>query len=177
MKYTIPLRKKVHAGPRYKRAKRAVATVRTYLRKHLKGDDVRLGKNLNQILWSRGARNAPPRVQIEAEKGDDGVIRAELAGHKYDEPTLEEREAGKEEQLQKLADKAGVKKAAPKASEEKKSSDEKPKKDSDKKEQPEKSASDKKEDKKSSAKGSSGKSAEEKPKESEKSSEKKETKE
>ena len=90
--YTVPLRKDIISAPRYKRAKRAVRAMRTYLKRHLKTDEVRIGRFLNEHLWSRGIKNPPTKVKINADVRD-GIGRAELPGKPLFPPKKEEKPA------------------------------------------------------------------------------------
>ncbi len=81
--YTIPLRKRFVDVPRYKRAKRAVKTVREFLERHMKSEDVRIGPKLNEKLWVHGIKNPPARVKVTAFRNAEGVVRAELEGYEY----------------------------------------------------------------------------------------------
>ncbi len=98
--YTIPLRKQAMKVPMYRRAKKAVRTVREFLSKHMKSDDVRLGSMLNLELWKRGMKNPPMIIKVTAVKDDKGAVKAELFGHKYvDKKKTEKVEKSKLEQL------------------------------------------------------------------------------
>ena len=99
--YNIPLRKHFRKAPKYKKTNRAVSALRSFLSKHMKSEDVKLGKNLNQHLWKQGIRNPPHHVKVTAIKDDEGVVRAELFGHKYEEPTKEELEQQLQEKEKK----------------------------------------------------------------------------
>jgi len=83
--YTIPLRKEFSRAPNYKRTKRSVRTIREFLQKHMKCDNVKLGKYLNLELWKNGRKNPPPRIQVKAIKDkikikdkDVEIVKAEL---------------------------------------------------------------------------------------------------
>jgi len=76
--YTIPLRREWLKVPTWRRAKRAAGTVRTYLLKHTKTKDVKLGRWLNENLWAKGAKNPPSKVTVKVTKDKD-IARAELA--------------------------------------------------------------------------------------------------
>jgi len=88
--YSIPLRKEFRKVPRYKRAKKAVFAVKTFLAKHMKSDiaQVKIGKFLNLKLWKNGIKNPPAKVAIHVEKEEDGVIKAELFGRKFDDSVI-----------------------------------------------------------------------------------------
>lgn len=83
--YNVPLRKGWLKAPRYKRANKAVKTLREFLQKHMKSDEVRLGKNVNELIWKHGIKNPPHHVKVTAEKDEDGIVRAELEGYDYKE--------------------------------------------------------------------------------------------
>jgi len=79
--YTIPLRSQVMKVPGYKRAKKAVRTIREFLVQHMQVRDrdlnkIRLDKYLNQMLWSRGMKNPPHKIKVKAIKEGD-IVRVE----------------------------------------------------------------------------------------------------
>lgn len=77
--YVIPLRG-MKMVPRRKRAARAVKIIQDFLRRHMKSDTVKVDEALNRELWRRGAEKPPSRIRVRAEKRDDGVVEASLAG-------------------------------------------------------------------------------------------------
>ncbi len=106
--YTISLRKDVATVPPYKRAKKAVNSVRDFLKKHMKAEDVRLGVELNKHLWSRGIKNPPMKVSVNVTEAD-GVVSAELVGVKVEEPKVEKKKA--ETPVEKVKEKVAEKQA------------------------------------------------------------------
>lgn len=78
--YTIPLRREWLKSPRYRRAKKAVSAVRKFLVRHMKSEDVLLGKYLNLEIWKHGMRNPPHKIRVNVKKDEKGVVRAELVG-------------------------------------------------------------------------------------------------
>jgi len=104
--YTIPLRRGWLKAQRYKRAKKAVNTVKEFLVRHMKSEDVRLGTNLNLEIWKHGIRNPPSRVKVNVSKDDKGVVRAELFGA----PIVEEKKEEKKGIVKKIAEKVTGKK-------------------------------------------------------------------
>ena len=76
--YVIPLRD-VKRVPCYKRANAAIKDIRGYLEHHMKSDDVKLDRGINELVWSRGAQKPPRRIRIRAMKFEDGQVQAELA--------------------------------------------------------------------------------------------------
>jgi len=117
--YNVPLRKEWLKKPKYLRAKKAARALREFLIKHMKSEDIRLGKHLNEELWKHGMKNPPHHVKVTAIKDDKGVVRAELVGFKYEEFKKEKKEEkGKLQQtFEKLRGKAGKEKKEEKGEE------------------------------------------------------------
>lgn len=109
--YNVPLRKEYLKTPNWKRTKKAVAGLRKFLKRHMKSEDIKLGKELNEKLWEHGIKNPPHHVKITATKDDKGVVRAELFGIVKKETKKEARKAKAEEKKQK----SEAKKEEPKA--------------------------------------------------------------
>ena len=81
--YVVPVRKRILKVPRYKRAKRAVKTVKEFLAKHMKVEDrdtrkVKIDKYLNEEIWFRGIKKPLTKIKVKAKK-INGVVYAELA--------------------------------------------------------------------------------------------------
>jgi len=76
--YVIPLRR-VYWGRRSNRADRAVRTVRSFIARHTKVDEVKIMNDVNNFIWSRGREKPPPRVKVVVnvveEKGEEGSRR------------------------------------------------------------------------------------------------------
>ncbi len=89
--YNVPLRKEWLKAPHYKRAKRAVTALRDFLKKHMKSENVKLGRQLNHAVWKRSIKHPPHHVKVTAIKYDDGLVRAELHGFPIEEPKTEEK--------------------------------------------------------------------------------------
>lgn len=96
--YNVPLRKGFIKSPRYKKAKKAVLTLREFLARHMKVDmkSVKIGRVLNETVWDRGIKHPPHHVKVTVIKDDEGIVKAELFGFKYEEPVVEEKEGKKE---------------------------------------------------------------------------------
>lgn len=80
--YTIPLRKDFIKVPKYYRAKRAVSHVKGFISKHMKVDDVKIGKNLNEAIWEFGIKNPPGKITVKATK-EGNTAKVELEGYDY----------------------------------------------------------------------------------------------
>ena len=95
--YIIPLRKEYLKVPRYKRTQKAVKTVRAFLQKHMKEENVLLGIHLNQKLHEHGRKNPPSKIEVKAIKfaeKDKVVVKAELPNIKIERPKEEKKSVG-----------------------------------------------------------------------------------
>lgn len=101
--YNVPLRKEWLKAPRYKRAKKAIAALRKFLIRHMKSDNISIGKNLNEEIWKHGIKNPPHHVKINVLKEDDGKVYAELIGYpvKPEIKAVEKKEEEKKEEKPK----------------------------------------------------------------------------
>lgn len=80
--YTIPLNIKRTSVPRYKRANKAIKTIKEFLVRHMKIRDrdlkkIKIDQYLNEAVWFRGIKKPPIRIKVKAIKEDDSV-RVEL---------------------------------------------------------------------------------------------------
>ncbi len=90
--YNVPLRREFTKVPKYKRSKKALLGLKTFLVKHMKSEDVRIGKYANEYIWRHGIRNPPHHIKVVAIKDDKGVVRAELFGApKEEQKQVEEK--------------------------------------------------------------------------------------
>ena len=102
--YTIPLRKEFRKAPNYKRTSRAVKAIRDFIKKHMKNENVKIGKYLNLEIWKHGRKNPPARIKVkvitEKEKDVEYVI-VELPHVKIEKPKKEvkKKEKPKEETI------------------------------------------------------------------------------
>jgi large subunit ribosomal protein L31e len=79
--YTIPLRHRWNIVPTYKRANKAVKSIREFLVRHMKIrdkdlDKIKIDKRLNEVIWSRGIKHPPAKIKIKAIKDGD-IVRVE----------------------------------------------------------------------------------------------------
>ena len=81
--YIIPLRREFQKAPIYKKAQKAAYATKQFLQKHMKMENVKLGRHLNMAIWKNGPRNPPAKVEVHVEiiKDKDGdYAYAELVG-------------------------------------------------------------------------------------------------
>ena len=84
--------------------------------KHMKSDNIILGKYVNKELWKHGIKNPPHHIKISAKKDDKGKIMVELA----ELPAKAKRELEKQEKSKKGKDKTKKEDAKAKETEAKK---------------------------------------------------------
>jgi len=95
--YNVPLRKEWLKVPIYERTPKAVRALKEFMQKHMKTEDVKLGKYLNKELWKRGNRHPPHKVNVTAkwvEEKDKKYVEVELVGAPEEEKKEEEKKKG-----------------------------------------------------------------------------------
>jgi len=115
--YNIPLRQGFVKVPQHRRSKRAISELKQFLSKHMKSEEIKIGPVLNEHIWQDGIRKPPHHVLVDAIKDDDGIVRAELSGHKYVDFKAQEKTEDKGSLKDKLTSKLGGKEADVKESE------------------------------------------------------------
>jgi len=81
--YTVPLRKGWLKVPKYKRANKAVKTLKEFIARHMKVYDkdlrkIKIEKDLNDEIRFRGMKKPPAKIKIKAKKYDNNLVRVEL---------------------------------------------------------------------------------------------------
>ena len=103
--YVIPLRRSFINASAKNKTPRALRAVVSFIKRHTKADDVKIGKHLNEFVWKNGIENPPSKVKV-AVKLEDGVAKAELEGFEYVDFVKQEKKS--EESLKdKLVSKIG----------------------------------------------------------------------
>ncbi len=82
--YVVPLRKGFLKVPRYKRAKKAIKTLREFLVKHMKVEErdlrkIKIDRYLNEEIWFRGIKKPSIKIKVKAKKMSSGIVLVELA--------------------------------------------------------------------------------------------------
>lgn len=85
--YNIPLRKETLKVPRYKRANKAIRAIREFLKRHVKKDDIKLGRYLNMKILERGRKHVPHHIEVKVttekikiKDKEVEITKAELVG-------------------------------------------------------------------------------------------------
>ncbi len=81
--YVIPLRHRFRLVPCYKKANKAIKTIKEFLAKHMKVEDrdlnkVKLDKYVNEFIWYRSIKRPPAKVKVKAIKNEDGTVNVNL---------------------------------------------------------------------------------------------------
>ena len=81
--YIVPMRHGFMKVPCYKKAKKAVLTLKQFIAKHMKVENrdlnkVKLDNYLNNEIWSRGIKNPLHKIKVKAVK-KAGIVYVELA--------------------------------------------------------------------------------------------------
>jgi len=101
--FTIPLRKAFELE-RQKRAKNASKIVRAFLKRHMKSENIKIGKSINEAIWKRSISKPPRKVRIHVLKEED-IIYAEMLGVDIKTPSKEDvkkKEEKKKEKKEKI---------------------------------------------------------------------------
>jgi large subunit ribosomal protein L31e len=129
--YVIPLRR-AFRSPRTKRAAKAIRVVRAFLQQHMKTEEIRIGKSINESVWARGIQKVPRKIRVHADKDENGIVYAEMLdveikfGKKKE--VKEEKKEAKKEEPEKVEKKEEVKKKPKPAKKKEEKPADKPKK-------------------------------------------------
>lgn len=89
--YTIPLRQETLKVPPFKKANKAMKAVIEFISKHMKSNEIAVGKYLNLAVWTHGAKNPPHKLKVNAVKDDKGKVFVEIVGAPKEEPKADEK--------------------------------------------------------------------------------------
>ena len=57
----------------------AIRIIRQFTTRHMKANEVKIERGVNELIWSRGITNPPRRIKLEMERDEDGVVSVRLA--------------------------------------------------------------------------------------------------
>lgn len=103
--YVIPLRSAWRKAANYKRARKAIMEIKSFIARHMKVaerdlDKVKLDVYLSNEVWFRGSRKPPVRIKVKAIKEGE-LVRVELA----DVPDVIKFNKAKQEKMNKASEK------------------------------------------------------------------------
>lgn len=105
--YTIPLRREFIKVPAYRRAKRAISTIKIFIEKHMGSDDIKIGKELNDKIWHHGIKNPPGKVRVKTIRDDEDVVTVELEGFEYKTEKVQTKKEEPKSLKEKIESKIG----------------------------------------------------------------------
>lgn len=110
MTYTIPLREDFVKVPKHRRAKRAISKIKSYITRHMKTENIKIGKELNEKVWGNGIKNPPGKVTVKVKRVEDSVT-VELEGFEYKSESIQTKKEEPKTLKDKLEAKMGDKPA------------------------------------------------------------------
>lgn len=76
--YVVPL-SKAWASPRRKRTPRAIRIMKSFIKRHMKTENVIITNEVNERIWSRGIEKPPRKIRVRVVRDSEGVVRVHLA--------------------------------------------------------------------------------------------------
>jgi large subunit ribosomal protein L31e len=102
--YIVPLRRGTVKIQRYLRAKKAISVLRKFMKRHMKSDDIKIGHELNELIWERGGKYVPNKVNVLAIK-EDNIVHVNLVGVKPEKEEEKKTEAKTEKKAEEKTEK------------------------------------------------------------------------
>ena len=101
--YTIPLRKEFLKAPRYKRSKKVISTIRTFISKNMKNPTVKIGSMLNEEVLKHGRKNPPHKIRVKAIRYDEpSFVKVDLPNAVFEDPLKEKGKKEKKKEKEEL---------------------------------------------------------------------------
>lgn len=76
--YTIPLKTARYVPPN-RRANKAVRTLKKFIERHFKTENVIILPEVNEKIWERGIEKPPRKIRVKASKDSEGIVEVSLA--------------------------------------------------------------------------------------------------
>lgn len=77
--YNIPLRREWLKEPRSRRSNRALMTVKNFVKKHTKAEEIKISKGVSDFVFSRGFKKPPGTIKVEVQ-GDLTKVFVKIPG-------------------------------------------------------------------------------------------------
>ncbi len=91
--------KKIFFLPPYKRSKKAVRMLKSKLKRKLKVDEVKISKDLNELLWTHGDELRIRRIKVLAKiDRENSVATLDIPGKKEEKAPEEEKQEENKQQ-------------------------------------------------------------------------------
>jgi ribosomal protein L31E len=102
--FTLNIRNATIKVPRWEKSKRGVSYVRQFLKRHMKGDEIKIGQSITEEIWKGGNSNPPKSIRIHAILTEEGegeekikIVKAELLNVPFPEEKEKKKEKKPEE--------------------------------------------------------------------------------
>jgi len=76
--YTVPLRRAIVDAPKYKRSAKAIRVLKSFIKRHMKSDNIIISSEVNQKIWEKGAKHPPGKIKVKAIKDESGKVVVKL---------------------------------------------------------------------------------------------------
>jgi large subunit ribosomal protein L31e len=105
----IPLRDVFLKTSIKNRSKKAIKEIKEYVSKHVKIDNVKIAKSLNEFVWKNGCSNIPRKVKVQVlfDKKEN-VAWVEQADVKFEIPLTKVQKQKQKEETTKKEDKSKI---------------------------------------------------------------------
>jgi len=70
--YIVPLRREFLKTPKWRRTKKAMSALRSFIVKHTKTEDIRISRWVNEAMWARSGKRPPSKIAVKVEKKTEG---------------------------------------------------------------------------------------------------------
>jgi len=94
----VNIRKEILKVPVYRKAKKAIAAIKKFVKKNTRLDNISIGKYLNMEITKNGMKNPPVKYTLRLEKSEDKV-NVELASAPKEEKKEKEKKGLRERLL------------------------------------------------------------------------------
>ena len=107
---TIPLKEVFNKGKYTLRAKKSIFVIKKYVSRHTKTDlkNIRIGMELNEVLWEKGIKNPPRMVKVQFFKKDK-IMTVNITGIDMESRDKQKEEKMKEKMQAKLKEQEKLK--------------------------------------------------------------------
>ncbi|MCL4398879.1 MAG: 60S ribosomal protein L31 [Candidatus Parvarchaeota archaeon] len=74
----VNMRRGIEKVPPYKRAAAAAKYLKAFVKRHMKADDVKLGQDVNDEIFSRGMKDPKAKIRVMCSKDDKKIVTINL---------------------------------------------------------------------------------------------------
>lgn len=89
--YVVPLRDSKKAS-RNRRAAKAIRILKQFATRHMKAKEVKISNAVNEVIWARGGRKPPKKIEVVMRKDNQDTVSILLKEEAEKEEEAEEGE-------------------------------------------------------------------------------------